>query len=160
MGTRASRAWNQVPIILAQSGAGFVTPADTTEDVLATVTVPANTLGANGRLRIRTWWTMTSSANTKTIRIRWNGAAGSQVVAGAYTTVASAWADAEITNRAATNSQTYMGLFAASAASPTVNISTASIDTTAAVDIVFTGQKASSGETLRLESYTVEYLKP
>jgi hypothetical protein len=150
-----------VPILLAQSWVAIDTPADTTEDILATITVPANTLGANGSLRIRHYWSFTNNANNKTLRIRYSGAGGAQYFAPVLTTQVSIEGEVIISNRNATNSQ--MGVSRALTSTGSNNAlqgTTSAVDTTAATTIIFSGQKAVSGDTLRLEGYTVEYMKP
>lgn len=147
-----------IATVLAQSFVAASAPADTTEDTLATITVPANTLGLNGALRIWTWWTMTSSVNNKTLRIRYSGAAGTVYAAPALTTSASLVGLTVIGNRGATNSQ--VGGPSTTIANSAAAIVTSAVDTTAATTIVITGQKASAGETLTLEGYIVEVVKP
>lgn len=154
-------ASQQPVIVLAKSGAAVNTPADTSEDTLATITIPANAMGANGFLRITTLWTFTSSGNNKTPRIRFSGAAGTIYMNPVFTATVGLAQMTVIANRGATNSQ--VG-FASAATNGGLGVSsasanvTSSVDTTAATTVVITGQKASAGETLTLESYLVELL--
>lgn len=145
--------------IAGQSSAAVSCGADTNEDTLATITIPANALGANGRLRITTIWTTTNSGNNKTTRVRYSGASGTQYGLNVLTTTATAVEMRLIGNRNATNSQVGgmpggTGGWGTSATA----VSTSAVDTTAATTVVITGQKASSGEVLTLESYLVELL--
>lgn len=146
-------------LILGASGAAISTPADTNEDTLATITVPAGAMGANGFLRISTLWAFTSSANNKTPRIRFGGASGTIYVNPVITTNVGLSQETVIANRNAANSQ--VG-FASAGTNGGSGLSTASanvtssVDTTASTTIVITGQKASAGETLTLEFYLVE----
>lgn len=146
--------------VLARSGAAVSCGADTTEDILATITVPANALGISGVLRVTTSWTSTSSGNSKTIRGRFSGASGTAFLSRAFTTEAYSQATFKVANRGTAASQeggatVFHGSGTVSSSSASV---TASADTTVATTIVLTGQKASSGETLTLESYIVELL--
>ncbi|MBS0175502.1 MAG: hypothetical protein JSR64_15785 [Nitrospira sp.] len=148
-------------VVLGKSGAAVNTPADTSEDTLATINIPANAMGANGVLRIYTLWSFTSSANNKTLRIRFSGGAGTIYMNPVFTTSVGYSSLTMIMNRNATNSQvgfasagTNGGLGSSSASA---NV-TSSVDTTAATSLVITGQKASAGETLTLESYLVELI--
>lgn len=145
-------------VITYGSAVAVSAPADTTEDTLATITIPANAMGANGRLRVSTFWSHTNSANNKTLRVRYSGASGTIFSTFTNTTTAAMRAQCEIVNRNATNSQVGgfngTGGFGSGAAS----LLTSSVDTTAATTVVITGQKASSGETLTLESYLVELI--
>lgn len=144
---------------LAASAVGVSCPADTTEDTLATVTVPAGAMGANGQLRIWTLWTFTNSANVKTLRVRFGGISGTQYFNLATTTNATANEVHFICNRNSQSSQiggqgSSSSIFATSTNANT----TSAVDTSAQTTLVITGQKASSGETLTLEAYSVDLL--
>lgn len=141
--------------VIGQSNVAVSCGADTTEDTLATITVPANSMGANGRLRITTTWTTTNSANSKTLKVKFGGTSyGTMVI-----TASAATMDMRtVGNRNATNSQVgsssgTIGGFGNSSATAPI---TSAIDTTASTTVAITGQKASSGELLTLESYSVE----
>lgn len=147
-------------LVLGASAAAVSCPADTSEDLLATVTIPAGIMGLNGILRIYHLWSFTSSANNKTPRVRLGGIGGTVYGSDVFTTSAT-WQDMRwIANRGAANSQiggkSSAGILTFSTSS---NI-TSSVDTSAATTLVFTGQKASAGETLTLEQYLVELLLP
>lgn len=149
-----------LPTLLAQSYAAVSAPNDTTEDTLATITVPANTLGANGSLRIYTLWTVTNSATAKTLRIRYSGGSGTIYMQAAAVNQASHQALLVIANQAATNSQ--IGTAPSTNGGLGVNgsaLATSSVDTTASTTIVITGQKATGTDTLTLNGYTVEVIK-
>lgn len=152
-----------VPVLLAQSFVAITAPAaDTSEQTLATITVPANTLGANGALRITTYWTHTNSVNNKTLRIRYSGGAGTAFLNAAVTSTATSQIGTVIANRGATNSQvggifsTVTSTFGTSANTPI----TAAVDTTAATTVVIMCVKALGSETITLEGYSVEFVKP
>ena len=145
--------------VLCQSGVAVSAAADTADNVLATCIVPANALGLNGSLRVWTMWTMTNSANTKTFRVRYSGAAGNQFLQTTATTSAAAMFLTTITNRGATNSQVG-GLTGGSIGVTGIAHVTSAVDTTAETSIVIVGAKASAGETLTLERYHVELITP
>ena len=136
---------------------------DATETALATITLPAGAMGANGVVRVVFSLSHTSSANVKTFRVRWNGLAGSNFMQMGPTTTANSSGRVEIHNRNATNSQVAGGggNTAGGWGSAASGLGTASVDTTAAVDIVLTCNwaGATSGETIQLEHYTVEVYK-
>lgn len=143
------------PYVLARSAVAVSCPADTTEDVLATVTIPAGAMGISGAVRVTTVWTITNSANAKTLRMRFGGTSGTAYLSTAATTSAS-FSDCHlISNRGSASSQVgsaqAIGLGGSAAA-----VITSSVDTASATTIVISGQKASAGETLTLESYLVE----
>jgi hypothetical protein len=146
--------------VLAASGAQVADKGNvTSEQTFVTVTVPANAMGANGMLRIWYAWNYTNSANDKTLRVRFSGAAGTQFHAYVATTSASDSAVVTIQNRNATNSQTGgPSTTAFGMGGGTTSMTTASVDTTAETTIVITGQKETGTETLTLERYIVEVL--
>ncbi len=165
--TVGAAVWRHLPRLLAVGGTSVLShTGNTNETVLATVAVPANSMGANGVLRVRSVWTVTNNANNKTRRIRF-GAAG----AGTGGTVALGFASAstgsaqhftQIQNRAATNSQAGMQTGAGSGgfAEASTGATTLAIDTTAATELAITGQLASGADTITLEIYSVELLRP
>lgn len=135
---------------------GLAVTGTVNETTLATVTIPAGVMGISGGIEIRTVWSVTNSANAKTLRVRFGGGAGTAYVSIGVTTSATVSDIHRIRNRGAANSQ--VSSFASAAGSFTTTggaIVTSSVDTTAAVDVVITGQLANSGETITLESYEV-----
>lgn len=140
--------------VLARSAVAASGAADTNENTLATITIPANMMGASGIVKVTTWWAYTNSANNKTLRIKYNGTAAASLVA---TTTVQAEVTAYIVNRGATNSQFVRGESKTAAAIATT-AGTDAEDTTADSTILITGQKASGGETLTLEGYVVEVI--
>lgn len=140
------------PSVLAQTGVAVNLTGTLAATVLATVAVPANALGKNGLLRITTTWSITNSANDKTIAIRFGGTAISSSV---VTTASTYQEQRVIQNRNATNSQVFQFGGAAFTGSP---IGTMAKDTTAAQNIDIVGQLANVAETITLEAYSVELL--
>lgn len=138
--------------VIAASGVAVPLTGTLTETTLATVTVPAGAMGANGLIRVSSVWSYTNSANTKIVRARFGGTA---VASGSYTTTASAPLNFITSNRASQSSQITglsNGLFSATANAP----NTSAINTANAADIVLQGTLANVGETITLESYLVE----
>lgn len=147
--------------ILGASAVAVSGAADTNENILATITIPAGAMGLNGILRVEALWTVTNSANNKTLRIRYSGASGTQYIGNVVTTVATARALVSIANRGVTNSQVAMAnSFNTMWGSTTNAVTTSAVDTTVATTIVITGQKASAAETITLEQYVVELILP
>jgi len=144
--------------VLSQSSVAVPVPnaALTTEQTYVTVAVPAGAMGANGLLRITTVWTYTNSANNKTMRVRFGGTSGTQYTSATSTTTASLRTQCQIGNRNATNSQVGGSIVSAGFGTSTGANQTSAVDTAASVDLVISGQTASAGETLTLESYMVE----
>ena len=147
----------QSPRVLAVSGTAASAAADTLENVLATITIPAGSIGANGQLWVYTLWSYTNSANIKTMRVRLGGASGTQALAISQNT-STHFADLRIIqNVNAENSQIFFdrGSVPHPGATSVGTSITAAIDTSAATTLVLSGQKASAGETLTLSAYSV-----
>lgn len=142
--------------MLAASAADVSAAADTAENVLATITIPGGTVKAGSSIRVWPLWTHTNSANNKTLRVRLGGIGGTEYLTITATTTATT--DRPILIRVITTG-TQKGMaaapvgFGSGAAIVTSSVNMA-VDTT----IVITGQKASAGETLTLNGYTVEVL--
>lgn len=152
---QAAAAALGVPFVLAQSAIQQAHTGDTNAATLATVTLPANSLGANGCVRITCVYSYTNSSNTKTTTVKLGG----QVVMNfGNTTTASIRLQTEIHNRNATNSQVLNAAggvnWGQTGGSPT----TLSLDTTSNLSLTFNCQLANSGETIALESYLVEVM--
>lgn len=147
--------------VLANSAVAASCPADTTEDTLATVNLLPGIMGLNGLLRVKTWWTVTNSVNNKTMRVRFSGGAGTIAASYVVTTAPSLVMVTEIQNANSATANQLMANFGLSSAGIGINNpQRPSIDTTAATSVVITGQKASAGETITLESYIVELILP
>lgn len=137
--------------ILGQSGAAVSHTGDTAEFTLASVAVPANP-GVNARVAIRARFSWTNSANVKTPKIKFGGTVIETLSAGANT---GAVFITDVTNRGVANSQDATSVRVNSANSVNYTVTAVAVDTTAATTVDFTGQLASSGETITLESYSV-----
>lgn len=126
------------------------------ETVLSTVTIPGGSIGPNGIIRIYSNWSNTNNANNKTLRIRLNGL-GTQAILGANVTASGVYSDLrQVHNVNSESSQkcsqfTFLGGLGAS-----TTTTTAAIDTSADISLVFTGQLANAADTASIENYTVE----
>lgn len=138
--------------VIAKSNVAVSHTGNTNDTTLATVTVPAGAMGANGRLRITSLWSTTNNANNKTGRVKFGGTTyTSSVIANN----ASYRTQTEVSNRNATNSQVgYPG--GSGLGGSTAVVVTTAVDTTAEVTVLLTGQLASGADTITLESYVVE----
>lgn len=146
--------------VLAASGVAQSHTGTITETTKATITVPAGAMGANGALRITWIWSANNDASSKATRVRFGGISGTIFLQDAMANVTGRRTQCEIHNRNAANSQVGFvlgggtgGWSSTTSATPTV---TASLDTTAAQDIVLTAELADTADTLVLEAYTVE----
>jgi hypothetical protein len=145
------------PVVIASTAVGTTLTGSTTETVLGTVTIPAGAMGANGWIRVTTLWNYTSSANTKTLRIRFGGLTGTVYQNLTPTTTLSAMTQRLIMNRNSLSSQ--IGPAIASQNSfgqQAATLPTSTLNTGVAQDLVITGQLASAAETITLEGYIVE----
>lgn len=141
-------------LVLGQSSVAVSHTGNTNETTLATIAVPANRMGANGRVRVTAHWSYTNSANNKITRVRFGGSA---VTANTNTTTAQQRVFAEFANRNALNSQIVSIPGSSDALGTTTSaVTTLAIDTTADRNVTITCTLADTGETITLESYVVE----
>lgn len=146
--TGASRSMH---LLCASAVAASVT-GTTTETALATCTIPAGAMGTSGGLLIYSTWSVTNSANTKTLRGKFGGTAF-------FTqglTAAAHYSDIRRVRNRSVSAQIFS---AAAGANPvgasSLAVTTASVDSLSSVDVTFTGQLANTGETITLENYEV-----
>lgn len=151
----------QTHLILGASAAtGMSVTGTSSETALATITVPAGSMGLNGIIRVTPLFSYTNSANNKTLRVRLGGISGPAFLANTATTSLLAQPIVMIRNRGVANSQ--VGFTAAtfsSIATTTGSLATGSVDTSAATTLVISGELANTGETITLESYIVELIR-
>ena len=146
-----------VPYVFAQSGATVSVGAVTTEEALATITIPGGAMGANGWVTVIASWDVTNSANTKTLRIRAGGVSGTVMYGQGF---AASEIVTRVTHILNTDSETaqHALLITANAigyGNVTGTRPSSTVDTTADWDLVITGQKTVSGETISLRGYQV-----
>lgn len=147
-----------VPVLLAQSWVAVSAPADTNEDTLATITIPAGTLGVNDGLWIACQFSYTNNANVKTLKAHFSGAAGTLIFSVGRSTQVMSFVDIYIFNRGATNSQACIAR-EINTTSIANQQNTTSQDMTASSSVVLTGTKATAGDTLTLEGYSAFTIK-
>lgn len=151
---------NAPPVALKASGSAVSVSASTSEEALATITIPAKQIGNYGVVRVRAMFTVTNGADDKIIRIRYSAIGGTAVFEYTATTVGKVILDFVMQAVAATNSQKSNAMVLTDApgvvAPATV---TSAIDTTAVTTMIITGQKETSGNTLTLDNYTAELIQ-
>ncbi|HRK63829.1 MAG TPA: DUF2793 domain-containing protein [Terricaulis sp.] len=146
----ASGAWR----VIAASGISASHTGSTSETTLASIILPGGALGPHGALRISSQWSHTNSANNKTLRYRLGG---SVLMAPVLTASASSVHQRSIQNRGVTNAQVTHGSgFPNSFGGTTNAVVTTSVDTTVDQTLTITGQLATGGESVVLESYLIE----
>lgn len=142
--------------VVAQGG-NLTAPADTAENVLATITIPGHALGAGGVLDIETLWSFVGSgATNKTTRVRLGGAAGTAFLNLAHTTALSYSRLVRIAADASEAAQFSMaGNSSGGTGSTTVAPVVGAIDMTQDQTVVISAQKETSGDVMRLVAYRV-----
>lgn len=161
--TAGAAVWRHIPRVLGQGGAASALTGTTSETTLATVTVKGGAMGVQGQIMVHSSWTYTNSANNKNARLRIGGLAGTVCMNYTVTTTATLVDLRRVANRNSASSQTvtassggHTGGFGTSA-----NALPAPVQNTANdFDLVLTGQLASSGETITLESWTMTLFRP
>jgi hypothetical protein len=144
------------PIVIAQSAVAVSVTGTLVETTLATITIPGNTIGPNGSLRVSPLFTYTNSANIKTVSVKFGGvtffstAPSTSAVTASMTTIRNRGTQSQL-SYAPVATGAGIGSVAGSPAS-------GSIDTTADQVITLTGLLTNTGETITLEGYTVEVL--
>ena len=120
---------------------------------LATITIPAGLLGANGKLKIYPLWGTTNNANVKTLRAVLGGSTCTTMTSQSVPNNSGLVIIRNINNEAAQKCSS--GLVAGIGPS-TGSIAVIAIDTTAATTLVISGQLAVGTDTLTLEDLFVE----
>lgn len=145
-------------VVLASSALAASVSATINAETLATIAVPAYSLGTKGRLRIVTTWTFNNTLDNKIISVKFG--ASTFFTTTQTTNLSGRWIT-EAQNRDATNSQLGgTGSGDSSYGAIAGAVFTAAVDTTADVNITLVGQKAVAGDTCTLEGYSVELLHP
>jgi hypothetical protein len=124
--------------------------ADTNEKTLFTLAIPP--MGVNTQLLVRMVWTLTNSANNKTIKVKLGA---TTLYSNNLTTSATDVRDIFIRNRAATNAQVMGFGNSALYGNGTGAVQTSAVEMNAGASMTVTCQKASSGEVQTLESVDV-----
>ena len=135
---------------------GSIDAGNTSENILATCTIPAGAMGLNGGLKIFSSWSCTNNANVKTMRVRLGGISGALLWSAAPTTSSYLRSTIYCGNAGVTNSQTVTLVQEGDATVLSQAPFVLSVDTTPQLTIVFTGQKANAGDALTLHNAWAE----
>jgi len=140
------------PVEVLSSSAVAVSCASTASDeVLASFTIAAGTMGVNSILQIEPLWTYTNSANNKILRVK---VGGTTVYNFTRTTTVKEAPLIVLSNRNSLVAQIQPydnNYVTAGTGAP----ATHTIDFSADVDVEITGQRANGADTLKLEYYRV-----
>lgn len=150
-----------VPVIgtttaFATTGPGAFT-GDTSEQG-PLISLPANSLGANGQIRVSFEYSFTNNANTKTHRVRLGGLAGTGFFAANQTTGIGVRGVCIFGNCGLTNVQYGSGWGIGDGGGIFVAKSAGSVDTTASSSVVATLAKGTATDNITLESFMVELI--
>jgi hypothetical protein len=144
-------------VLLGSSAVPSSVTGTTAATTLATIAIPAALMGLNGQLKITTLWSAAANnANAKTGFVKLDTTLYQSI---ALASNLSSQALVHIRNRNSASSQVgWIGTTTAFGLSAT-GVTTSTVDTSIAKNIVIQGQLANSGDTLTLESYTVELMR-
>ena len=142
---------NQVKIF--SLSAPVVLTGSTSVVTLATITIPAGLLGANGKLKIYPLWSTTNNANVKTLRATFSGSTCTTMTS---QSVPNNSGLVIIRNTNSESAQKTSSGLVAGIGSSFGSIASTTIDTTAATTITITGQLAVGTDTLTLEDLFIE----
>lgn len=139
-------------IVLAQSAAAVPHTGDTLAFTTDTITVPANAMGINGLIVVTAQFTYPTSANNKTMTVKFGGTTVYTLVQASGTILL---VTAVIANRGSASVQQLSGNALATSTLSTTAPTAGAIDTTANADITITTQLALGTETVIRERVQV-----
>lgn len=138
------------------------TGANTTDTALRTYSLPANALNSNGRIvRVTAWGSFAANGNTKTVRLKWNGLAGTTVTSHTSTSNGTKWVIMGWIVRTGSSTQDIVGFLPMSAASQDISsaFTTSTATDTGAIDIIVGGLNGSaSASDIVYEGSIIEFL--
>jgi hypothetical protein len=141
------------PIKVFSLSAPFSLTVSTSVVTLATITIPAGLLGANGKLKIYPLWATTNNANVKTLRLNIGGAVCSTMTSQSVPNNSGLLIIRNINSESA---QKCSSGLVAGIGSSAGSIAALTVDTTAATTLVISGQLAVGTDTMTLEDLFVE----
>ncbi len=144
---------------IAQSGAAVSHTGTTSETTIATIAIPANVMGSNGKVRIEALFSYSGGLGTWRPRFKFGGTTFHEQAAFSSGGL-SARLDSQFTNANATNAQVAAALIQANFASNANAYTTMAIDTTSSQNLTITMELGNAGDTVVLRSYTVELVLP
>ena len=141
------------PIKIFSLSAPFSSTGSTSVVTLATITIPAGLMGANGKLKIYPLWSTTNNANVKTLRLNIGGTLCSTMTSQSVPNNSGLLI---IRNLNSESVQKCSSGLVAGIGSSTGSIASPTVDTSAATTITITGQLAVGTDTLTLEDLFIE----
>ena len=141
------------PIKIFSLSAPFSLTGTTSAVTLATITIPAGLLGANGKLKIYPLWATTNNANIKTLRVVFGGSTCTTITSQSVPNNSGLLI---IRNTNSESAQKCSSGLVAGIGSSFGSIASLTVDTSAATTITITGQLAVGTDTLTLEDLFIE----
>jgi len=141
------------PIKIFSLSAPFSSTGSTSVVTLATITIPAGLMGANGKLKIYPLWSTTNNANVKTLRAIFSGSTCTTMTSQSVPNNSGLLIIRNINSESVQKCSS--GLVAGIGAS-FGSIASNTVDTTAATTLVISGQLAVGTDTLTLEDLFIE----
>jgi len=141
------------PIKIFSLSAPVVLTGTTSATTLATITIPAGLIGANGKLKIYPLWATTNNANQKTLRAIFGVSTCTTMVSQSVPNNSGLLIIRNINSESV---QKCSSGLVAGIGSSTGSIASPTVDTSAAKTITITGQLAVGTDTLTLEDLFVE----
>lgn len=138
--------------ILASSAVAVSCALTAVDEILGSYTIPAATLGANSILQIEPLWTYTNSANNKILKVKLAGTAVYTATRGTGSIKEAPLIVLANRNSLASQIQPYDSAYLTAG---TGTPATYTINFASSVTIEITGQRANSGDTLKLEYYRI-----
>jgi hypothetical protein len=131
----------------------------TSEETLATVTIPGNTLAVDGQaLRFTAYFTTAANTNSKIARLRWNGTGGTVMTAASTASSGSAVVIQAMVIRTGASAQILGGAGMASAPNVATTTTTDSILLSGDIVVYVRGTTATAIGDLTFQALLVEYL--
>lgn len=140
--------------VLSASAVAVSCVSTAVDELLASFTIPAGTLGVNSVLRFEPFWTYTNSANNKILRLK---IAGTIIYGVTRTTTTREAPLIILANRNSMSSQ-IMPINTNYYSTTTGAADTYTIDLSGNVTVEICGQRANAGDTLKLECYNVIHM--
>jgi hypothetical protein len=141
------------PIKIFSLSAPFSSYGSTSVVTLATITIPAGLLGANGKLKIYPLWSTTNNANQKTLRLNFGGVLCSTMTSQSVPNNSGLLI---IRNTNSESAQKCSSGLVAGIGSSFGSIASPTVDTSAETTITITGQLAAGTDTMTLEDLFIE----
>ena len=141
------------PIKIFSLSAPVSLTGSTSVVTLATITIPAGLLGANGKLKIYPLWATTNNANVKTLRAIFSGSTCTTMTSQSVPNNSGLLIIRNINSESV---QKCSSGLVAGIGSSSGSIASLTVDTSAATTLTITGQLAVGTDTMTLEDLFVE----